>query len=229
MNHLSDVWIVIPAFNEGKVIAKSLSQLQKTPFNVVIVDDGSEDDTVEKALQFPVIVLRHINNLGQGAALQTGITYALSQPGTAYIVTFDSDGQHDYSDIPKLLEPLKNNQVDVALGSRFMSGGQATNIDLAKLITLRIALIFTKWTTGLNLTDTHNGMRAFTASTAARLSISQNRMAHATEILHWIARSKLRYCEVPVTVVYTEYSRKKGQSILNSFNILWEIISGNLR
>ena len=144
------------------------------------------------------------------------------------IVTFDADGQHDPADIARLLAALEGGY-EVALGSRFIQGGQAVSIPKLKRLTLSLAVTITRRMTGLPLTDTHNGLRAFRREAATRIEIQQNGMAHASEILSQVARYHLRYCEVPVTVRYTEYSLHKGQSILNSFNILWEIIGGKLR
>jgi glycosyltransferase involved in cell wall biosynthesis len=221
--------VVIPAYNEGAAIGGVLAGFAALPYHVVVVDDGSADDTGRRALQHPVTVLRHVCNLGQGAALQTGITYALRLPGVRFVVTFDSDGQHAVADIERLLEPLRTGAYDVALGSRFLSGEGAVDISAAKRVVLRLAVWFTKVTSGLRLTDTHNGLRALTAEAAARVNITSNRMAHASELLSQIALLRLRYREVPVTVTYTEYSRRKGQSLLNAINILWDIAAARIR
>ncbi len=223
------VWIVIPAYNEGRAIGNVLRNLLHYPYSVVVVDDGSSDETYQECLKYPVTVLRHPANLGQGAALQTGISYALRFPATKYIVTFDSDGQHNADEIAHILEPLKQGKVDVALGSRFLRPGDAVNIPGMKKAVLGLATAFTRFTSGLKLTDTHNGFRAITAEAAPKIHITQNRMAHASEILQKIADHKLRYCEVPVTITYTEYSKVKGQSLLNSVNILWDMMRSNIK
>jgi glycosyltransferase involved in cell wall biosynthesis len=206
-----------------------LTRLLPYSYHVVVVDDGSSDDTSRLSLEYPVTLLRHAINLGQGAALQTGITYALQFPDAKYIVTFDADGQHNVEDIPRLLEFLLTGEYDIVLGSRFLKGGKAVDIRAGKYFILRLAFIFTRLTTRLRITDTHNGIRAITAQTAARIRITQNNMAHASEILSQVASLKLRYCEVPVTVTYTSYSRAKGQSLAESINILWDIVRGSLR
>lgn len=229
MNLVGDTWVVVPAYNEGTAITPVLTDLQKQPYNVIVVDDGSRDDTAQRALEFPVVVLRHLCNLGQGAALQTGITFALRFTTTEYIVTFDADGQHDVADVARLLEPLRAGDYDVALGSRFLREGLAIDIDTKKRMVLHLATLFTRMTTRLSVTDTHNGLRAFTASAARKIEITQNRMAHASEILEQIAALGLRYCEVPVTVRYTDYSRSKGQSVLDSMNILWDTMRMKVR
>ncbi len=201
-------WVVCPAFNEAKTLGSVLSGLRAEGFRVVVVDDGSHDDTAHIAAEFATAVVTHPVNLGQGAALKTGIDYALSR-GAEYLVTFDSDGQHRVADIPRLLDALVRHQADFALGSRFL--GKPQSMPLLRRLLLRAATVFTSLTTGLCLTDTHNGLRALTCRGAMALNFRQNRMAHASEILSDIAASKLRYVEVPVTIDYTEYSMAKGQ------------------
>ena len=224
-----DVWVIVPAYNESKTISQVIAALLPYGYRVVVVDDGSSDETARQALEFPIVLLRHAANLGQGAALQTGITYAMRVPNARYIVTFDADGQHCVEDIPRLLDPLSTGEYDVVLGSRFIKGGQAANMGLRKHIILQLALAFTRFSTRLQITDTHNGIRALSVHAATHIRIAQNRMAHASEILSQIAGLRLRYCEVPVTVTYTSYSRSKGQSLLESINILWELVQGSLR
>lgn len=224
-----DTCVVIPAYNEERVIGDVLRSLAPFPYRVIVVDDGSSDATVAEIAQHPVTLVRHSVNLGQGAALQTGVQYALLSPQTKYIVTFDSDGQHDPNDIAQVLAPLRVGTYDVALGSRFLRSADVEHVPLSRRITLKLALWLSRVTTGLALTDTHNGLRAFTAAAAARMEITQNRMAHASEILALIAQLHLRYCEVPVRIVYTEYSRAKGQSFLSGINILWDLVRGGLR
>ncbi len=225
----SGVWVVIPAYNERTMIEGVLQALAASPYRVVVVDDGSHDQTEKVILRYPITLLQHVTNLGQGAALQTGISYAREQAGCQVIVTFDADGQHSPEDIEKLIQPIVDGEVDVVLGSRFIRGGEALQIPRVRRHMLRLATWFTGLMTGLKTTDTHNGLRAFSLHAARRINLVQNRMAHASEILSLIRQEKFRYREVPVTVHYTEYSLSKGQSILNLVNILWETFSGRLK
>ena len=204
----SAVWVICPAYNEEATIARVVASVRKGGLNLVVVDDGSIDRTRDRAATAGAAVVRHPVNLGQGAALKTGIDYALSQ-GADILVTFDADGQHRVSDVPALLDALARERADFALGSRFLS--QSTNVPIMRRILLWGATLFTTMTTGLRLTDTHNGLRAFTRRGAAALRLRQNRMAHASEILADIAASGRRYVEVPVTIDYTPYSLAKGQ------------------
>jgi polyprenyl-phospho-N-acetylgalactosaminyl synthase len=222
----ASVWVVIPAYNEAGSIGQVLDQFLDKNYSVLVIDDGSQDDTAEIILQYPVVLLKHILNLGQGAALQTGFNYILKSTSAKYVITFDSDGQHNSGDILALLEPLQSGKYDVVLGSRFLKPGSVQGMPFLKLITLKLGLFYTRITSGLKLTDTHNGLRAFSVASLKKINITQNRMAHASEIILQIAQNKLRYCEVPVTIDYTSYSKKKGQSILNSINILWDLFFG---
>jgi glycosyltransferase involved in cell wall biosynthesis len=165
--------------------------------------------------------VRHPINLGQGAALQTGIEFAVAQPDCDYVVTFDADGQHLVSDAQAMVARLASEPLDVVLGSRFLDG--RTRVGWSKRLVLRLAVLFDRASSGIDLTDAHNGLRAFTRDAAAKIEITQNRMAHASEIVSNIAKKKLRYAEQPVRVVYTAYSKAKGQSIWNSINILADL------
>jgi glycosyltransferase involved in cell wall biosynthesis len=199
--------------------------LRRGGYQVVVVDDGSSDRTRQIAAQLATAVVCHPINLGQGAALKTGIDYALSQ-GADFIVTFDADGQHRVSDIGALLEALDREGADFALGSRFL--GRPQGMPALRRLLLRAATLFTTATTGLRLTDTHNGLRALTRRGAAALRLRQNRMAHASEILAEIARSGLRYVEVPVTIDYTAYSLEKGQRAGDFVTILLDLFAQKL-
>lgn len=212
---------VIPAFNEEKAIGNVLADLKGKVDLAVVVDDGSCDNTAKVVGNFGVLVLSHIINCGQGAALQTGIDYCLKN-GVDIIVTFDADGQHDPADIKTLVEPLANNQADIVLGSRFIKK-QNLGMPALKYLVIKLAVQFDKLRTGLAITDTHNGLRAISRQAAEKIKIQQDGMAHASEILEQIAKYQLRYVEIPVKVRYTDYSISKGQGILSSVKILSDL------
>jgi len=214
--------IIIPAYNEAEKISSVVSGVKAAQPEslIVVVDDGSADATAELAVFAGAEVLRHKINRGQGAALKTGIDYAFRRQVDA-VVFFDADGQMEPSDIKLLIDKLAEGY-DAALGSRNL--GRALNMPLTKKITKKLALYFTCLTTGLKLTDTHNGFQAWTAKSLKQLNLGQDRQAYASEVLHEIKRLKLKYCEVPVTIRYTDYSIKKGQSIWNAFGILWDLL-----
>lgn len=215
-------WLVVPLFNEGQVIREVMTRALRTFPNIVCVDDGSSDDSAAEAAAAGVHVVRHPFNLGQGAALRTGLDYALRRPGAEYFVTFDSDGQHREVDAVVMVRRLATEPLDVVVGSRFLDG--RTKPGLVKVVVLRTAVFFQNLTTGVKLTDAHNGLRAMNRRAAEAIDITQNRMAHASEIVTEIGRAKLRYAEEPVLIEYTDYSRSKGQSIWNSVNILSDLI-----
>lgn len=229
-NQNSTIWIVIPAYNEEAIIGQVLHELCDQKYSILVIDDCSTDRTGEIAIQFPIVVLRHIVNLGQGAALQTGFDYIQKHTLAKYVISFDSDGQHNVDDIQLLLAPIISGNFDVALGSRFLKPSNnkrnLNGMPLSKYTTLKAGVFYTRITTRLNITDTHNGFRAFSIEALRKIHISQNRMAHGSEILMEISKNKLTYCEVPVNIAYTEYSKKKGQTIFNSLNILWDLIFG---
>jgi polyprenyl-phospho-N-acetylgalactosaminyl synthase len=220
----SSVWVVCAAYNEATTISRVVGQLRRDGYSVVVVDDGSRDDTRQRAATATAVVVHPIN-LGQGAALKTGIDYALAQ-GASIVVTFDADGQHRAAEIALLIEPLLCGRADIALGSRFLGPTQA--IPIMRRLLLKAATWFTRLTTGLRLTDTHNGLRAFTRRGAQALKLRQNRMAHASEILSDIAASGLRYVEVPVTVDYTAYSLAKGQRAGDAVVVLLDLFAQRL-
>jgi len=217
--------VVIAAFNEADVIGPVVRDIRQSYPNVVVVDDGSSDGTAACALASGAVILRHPVNLGQGAALQTGITYALARGGE-FVVTFDADGQHACADIARMVRALIEHDAEVALGSRFL--GKAVGISTARRILLRLAVLFTRLTTGLKVTDAHNGLRVFTRAAARKVKITQNRMAHASELLDQVARHKMSYVEVAVTISYTNHSRAKGQTILGAADIFGDLVLGKL-
>lgn len=217
----SDVWIVVPAYQEAGAIEKTLRGLFAYLPNVVVVDDGSTDDTAAAALRAGANVVRHAVNLGQGAALATGLAYALRR-GASHICTFDADGQHDPQTIDAMYARIVEGNADIVLGSRFL--GSAVGMTAIRRAFLRCAVFVTRLHTGLALSDTHNGLRMMTRSAAERMRLVQPRMAHGSEILGEIARLRLNYVEVPTTIAYTEYSRRKGQSLFNSVKIVFDLL-----
>jgi polyprenyl-phospho-N-acetylgalactosaminyl synthase len=219
------VWIVVAALDEAPVIGPIVSDLVGRTYRVVVVDDGSRDATGQIALSAGATVITHPINLGQGAALQTGIKFALQQ-GASYVVTFDADGQHRPSDVPRLVEALIGNGAAYALGSRFL--GSSRGMPYGRRLLLQAAIWFTRVITGLSLTDTHNGLRAMTREGASRIALRQNRMAHASELLEQIAASGLPHMEVPVTIDYSRYSLAKGQRLSDSLAILFDLSAQKL-
>ena len=218
-----DVWVVVPAYNEAAVIAAVIADVKRVTPNVAVIDDGSSDATAAVARTAGAAVLRHAINRGQGAALQTGIAYALRR-GAQIVVTFDSDGQHSADDIPALIAPIMAGDADIVLGSRFLAN--TGSVPTLRRIVLRLGIVFTRLTSGLRITDAHNGLRAFSRDAASAMHIRLDRMAHASELMDQIRESGRRYVEVPVHVRYTEYSRDKGQRGWHALRIAFDYLIG---
>jgi glycosyltransferase involved in cell wall biosynthesis len=219
------IWVVIAAYNEVGVIARVVGEVRRCGYTVLLIDDGSTDATAATAEKAGAVVIRHPVNLGQGAALQTGIEYALRE-GADVIVTFDADGQHRVADIDVLIDAMAKHNVDFVFGSRVLGG--AINLPPTRRLLLKAATWFTRMTSGLSVTDTHNGLRAMTQRGAGAIRLRQNRMAHASEFLNQVSASRLKYVEVPVTIEYSAYSLAKGQKLGNSLSILVDLSAQSL-
>jgi polyprenyl-phospho-N-acetylgalactosaminyl synthase len=220
-------------FNEATVVGGVVAGLLADFPLVVCVDDGSSDDSGAVARAAGARVVTHPINLGQGAALQTGIEYGLRvRPACAFFLTFDADGQHRVDDARRMVEAARAGEADVILGSRFLSAagtdGTLTSMKASRRFLLKGAVAFTRLTTGMRLTDAHNGLRVLTRPVAELIDIRLHGMAHASELLGIVARSGHTWTEVPVTIDYTEYSMAKGQSSVNAVNIVLDLMLGRL-
>jgi len=202
-----NIFVVIPIYNNANKIGGVISDLISHGYNnIVVVDDGSSDNILLELARYPQVrVLQHIINRGQGAALQTGNSFALWQ-GADVIVHFDADGQMQARDIIKLIQPIIDNKCEVALGSRYL-GDSAGLPWLKRYVYFPIGRLVNLMFTGLWLTDAHCGLRALSSSAAKQIDIRQDRMAHATEILEKISRSKLKFIEVPVDIRYDKFGQ----------------------
>ncbi|TVS29445.1 glycosyltransferase family 2 protein [Corynebacterium sanguinis] len=215
----SDTWLVIPCYNEGPVIQEVIEHARETFPHIVAVNDGSKDNSSAAIHAAGAHLVNHPVNLGQGAAIQTGIEYARAQPGAQYFVTFDADGQHQVKDVVKMLERLRTEPVDIVVGTRF-AGQETTQVPLIKRVVLKTVVLLSPRTRRLGLSDAHNGLRAFNKKVADEMNIRMNGMSHASEIVALIDANGWRVTEEPVDILYTEYSMSKGQSLINGVNIL---------
>ena len=234
------VIIIIPAYNEGKKIFNVVRGVTDSGYEVLVVDDGSVDETASEAKRAGAKILRHIINRGYGAALATGNAYALKN-NYDVAVHFDADGQHEVEDIKKLIQPIIDNQADVVLGSRFIGDPNDPNyippslklwragrmgLPFVRKILLKMAVLFTWIVSGVKLTDAHNGMRAFSRQALEKIDCRQDGMSYASEIIDQIGEHKLRYQEVGVTIKYTDYSLAKGENnikkVLLGLRFIWE-------
>ncbi len=193
------------------------------PYEVVVIDDGSTENILDEIKDLNIYYLRHPVNLGQGAALQTGMDFAFRNEAS-FLIHFDADGQHQVSDIKKMLEPLKNENCDVVLGSRFLQDSTKASVPFYKRSLLQFAKIVNGLFTGIWLSDAHNGFRALNRNAFSKIRLEENNMVHATEIIQQIKKHNLVYQEVPTQIIYTEYSKQKGQSPLNAISIFIDLI-----
>jgi polyprenyl-phospho-N-acetylgalactosaminyl synthase len=214
--------VVIPLYNEASVIGDVVTGLRPHFRHILCIDDGSTDGSASVARAAGATVVSHPVNLGQGAALQTGIEYALEHPRAEYIVTFDADGQHRVEDALAMVAEARESDLAIVFGSRFLD--DRTRPGWMKHVILKTAVWVTNQTTGLRLTDAHNGLRVIRRDAAGRIRLKQDRMAHATEIVLQLGQTKLPWAEYPVELLYTDYSKAKGQSVLNSVNILVDLV-----
>lgn len=204
------------------MIGEVIDRLRREFVHVICVDDGSSDGSARIAADAGAHLVQHPVNLGQGAALQTGISFALSFPACEHIITFDADGQHRVEDAVAMLAMARTEDLAVVFGSRFLD--DRTNPGWIKKVILKTAVWMTNLTTSLKLTDAHNGLRVIRRDAAERIELKQDRMAHATEIVLELGRTGLPWREYPVELLYTDYSKAKGQSVLNSVNILVDLV-----
>ena len=238
MNHESDVpktldnrqleiaartCCIVPIYNEATVIEDCIADLRTIFPNILVIDDGSTDDSASKAKESGAQVIRHTLNVGQGLAISTGFKWVQGQNKFKNIVTFDGDGQHIAHDALRLVEELENSSLDIVFGSRFL-GYEKSNTPAIKRTVLKIVTKITNILTGIKLSDAHNGLRALTVEASKVVELTQAGMAHASQIISLTRRANLKYHEIPVNVLYTSYSREKGQTILNSINIVADLV-----
>lgn len=216
------VYVIVPVYNEAQVIKNVVEGIKKKFDNVVCVNDGSADNSSAEILDAGAILIEHPINLGAGAATQTGIDYALQDPLAQYFITMDADGQHHTEDAATMLECLQKQKLDIVFGSRFL--GESKDMTGLKRVLLKGAKLFSRFDTGIGLTDPHIGLRVFNRKFAENLNITLPDFAHASEVVHRVKEGGYRYSEVPVTVSYTEYSIKKGQPMLNAVNIAFDLL-----
>lgn len=218
---------IVPGYKEADRIGETVCAIRPHVDVVLVIDDGSPDATAERARQAGALVIRHCVNRGQGASLRTGLEGALAL-GADILVQLDADGQHDPSYIPALVRPIVLGEADVTFGSRFM-GIEAEGITTGRKLLLQAARTFNAFAVGVptHLTDPQSGYRAFSAQAAAKVDFKQDRMAHCSEILRLVTRSKsLRWKEVPVRVRYTQDSMRKGQKPWDAAKIAWQLLIG---
>ena len=222
-----NIAVVIAAYKEEGVIRKVVSHVPQEieglgSITTIVVDDGSYDNTAAEARAGGAIVLSHLINRGQGAALKTGFDYAVQQ-GYDVVVSFDADDQHNPCEIADLVRTLVERDLDVVLGSRFLNKA-SVGLSGSRRLVLKAGVLFTRLISSLKVTDTHNGFRAFRRDALRTIRLVQDRMEHASEILDQISKHQLSFTEVPVTIAYTDYSKKKGQKSSEALKIAGKML-----
>jgi glycosyltransferase involved in cell wall biosynthesis len=223
---LSDVWVLVPVYNEAPALADVLRDLHQVFPNVLCIDDGSADGSDLVARAHGAVVLRHSINLGQGAALQTGFDFVRSLADVAHVITFDADGQHSVSDALAMLQVAREADLDVVLGSR--TKGSVVDQPRSRSLLLKAGLRYSRWSSGLDLTDTHNGLRVLSRRAFETIQLKQRRMAYASELERLVSAHALTWREHPISVRYSAYSMSKGQSNLNAFNVVYDLFAARL-
>jgi len=213
--------VVMPVYNEATVVRRVIAELVGLGITVIAVDDGSSDDSAAEIDAAGAIRVSHPINLGQGGALQTGFTAALRFTDAKYVATFDADGQHQARDLLGMIAKAEEGY-DVVLGSRFLDG--KTEMSGLRRIILKTATKVLNRRSATKLTDAHNGLRLMTRDVVARIDLVHMGMAHASELEQVLTQADHRVTEYPVHILYTDYSRSKGQPLLNSVNILVDIL-----
>lgn len=222
--------IIVPALNEGQVILKTLKFLPKkiknfSNIDIVVINDGSTDNTKSQALKAKAIVISHVVNRGLGAAIKTGLEWAREQNADA-VVTFDADGQHDAKDIQRLLKPIVKGKADLAIGSRFKV---RQNVPIDRLLINWGANFISFLFFGVRSTDTQSGLRAFSKKAISKIDYKADRMEFSSEILIEAKRHNLKVSEIPIRAIYTDYSRNKGQKNLNAIPVFARFLVKFLR
>jgi glycosyltransferase involved in cell wall biosynthesis len=212
--------LIIPAFNEGKTIAKVVEGSLPFVDQIIVVDDGSQDDTAQLASQAGATVYRHPKNRGAGAATITGLKASIEHNGDI-MITCDADGQHVLEDIPKIVNCLLENNVDVVSGSRLIS---PVGMPLIRVVYNKIANIVTFIFFGLWVTDSQSGFKCFTKEAVLKMNLKSNGWEICSEIIKEIKNKKLKFREYPIKVLYTQYSMSKGQNLFNGIKTFWRLL-----
>lgn len=217
-----DVWVIVPCYNEGPVVRGVIERVREHFANVVAVDDGSRDNSAAEIVAAGARLVQHPVNMGAGAAYQTGIEFALRDPGAEFFVTFDADGQHRVEDAVAMVRHLRGVDTEVLIGSRFL--GTVDGMTFSRKALLKAAVVFERLTSGIALTDAHQGLRVFRRSFAQVADLKSPDMSWASEFLTRMAEHHTTYEEFPVHVQYSDYSRSKGQRSINSVNIGMDVL-----
>lgn len=210
------ILIAIPAYNEEEMIAKAIDDVRVSGYaNILVVNDGSSDATKQKAEEAGAMVVSHFKNCGLGVGIRTALKYAQKNSFDT-LVTFDADCQHKAKDIARVIAPIVNNEADVVVGTRDLND---KHVPRMRRIILRLSNFYTWVLFGMLSHDSQSGFRAFSRVAIEKINLHGERMEVSSEIFTEIVRHRLKYKEVPITVIYTQYSLSKGQKNSNLFRV----------
>ncbi len=215
LSQMNKVWVVIPAHNEEKNIGRVIEKIRKGSKNVVVVDDGSKDKTALIAEKAGIVVLRHIVNLGKGAALKTGCEYAIKK-GAEKIVVLDADGQHDPNEIPNFIKAL--NKADIVFGYRRLN----KNMPFVLRYGNWFIFFITKLLFGLKIVDTQCGYRAFKSKVYNKIKWDAQDYSMESEMVANTGKARLRYGQIPIETIYSD--KYKGTTVIDGFKIVLNMI-----
>ena len=218
----NEIYVVVPAFNEQKVIKDIINNLLKKFPNIIVVNDGSNDRTLEIINELDIKVLSHEINLGVGAAVQTGFDYVSKIPNAKAVITFDADGQHLVDDAVAMAKEILICDEGIIFGTRFPK--HSKNIPKVKRIVLKLIAKITDLVTGVTLSDAHNGLKAYKVSTIKELELQFSSYSYESELITQVAKKKIDYKEMSTDIKYTSYSIKKGQKLLNGLLIIEDLL-----
>lgn len=216
-----NVYILIPVYNEANKIKEVIDVLKLSFKNIVVVNDGSKDNTLAVLESLDVELINHSINLGQGAAISSGLEFIKTIENAEAIITFDADGQHSAQDAIAFADEIVKCEEEIIFGSRFLE--HRKNIPFIKRIALSIVTFFTNIISNTNLSDVHNGLKAIKVSCLNKLDIHIDGFAFESQIIHKVGRENILYKEMSTNIIYTKYSKNKGQKLLNGLIILEDL------
>ena len=212
---IGNVWAVVPAFNESRNLPSIVKKIKKYVQNVVVVDDGSDDTTYDAASGTGAAVLRHMINLGKGAALKTGCDYAVEN-GAQFMVVLDADAQHDPDEIPSFLEKLK--EYDIVFGYRKLSGDMPFVKRFGNwFISQAISVLY-----NVRLFDSQSGYRAFSMEAYQKIRWSVSDYSMESEMISKAGKHRLRYTQIPIKTIYSNVSR--GTTMIDGVKIVLNMV-----
>ncbi|MFH1457039.1 MAG: glycosyltransferase family 2 protein [Patescibacteria group bacterium] len=213
--------VIIPAYNEEKTIRQVIREVKNYIKNIIVIDDGSTDNTFEIAKNEGVVVYHHIINRGLGGALATGIQGAILE-GADIFLTFDADGQHKAKDIPRMIKPIIESKADIVIGSRLLNISK--NMPIFRRLANLTANVITNVLFNIKTTDSQSGLRCFNKKTAQLIDIKTNSMEVSSEIIKEIKSHNLKFTEIPIQAIYTDYSLSKGQNFVLGLKTVIKLI-----